>query len=62
MVESTKLIEILVCPMTKTGLRYCAKSQELISDRARLAYPIRGGMPIMVMDKARQLDDHEIKK
>lgn len=57
-----KLLEMLVCPVTKTGLRYDAKAQELISDRAKLAYPIRNGMPVMCADQARPLDDREIKK
>ncbi|MAF49048.1 MAG: Trm112 family protein [Rhodospirillales bacterium] len=52
-----KLLEILVCPMTKGPLRYDAEAQELISDRAKLAYPIRDGIPIMLVDEARQLDD-----
>ena len=56
------LLEILVCPLTKTGLRYDAAAQELISDRARLAYPIIDGVPIMIAEKARTLDDHEVKK
>lgn len=41
-----KLLEILVCPLTKTTLRYDAERQELISDKAKLAYPIRDGIPI----------------
>jgi len=52
-----KLLEILVCPLTKTPLRYDAERQELISDAARLAYPIRDGVPIMLPDEARPLDD-----
>ncbi len=50
-----KLLEILVCPLTKGGLRYDAARQELISDQAKLAYPIRGGIPIMLVDEARAL-------
>jgi hypothetical protein len=57
-----KLLETLVCPVTKTGLRYDAKAQELISDRARLAYPIRNKMPVMIAEHARELDDKEVKK
>ena len=57
-----KLLETLVCPVTKTALRYSVKSQELISDRARLAYPIRNGIPIMLPDQARPLEEREIKK
>lgn len=51
-----KLLEILVCPVTKQLLRYDEKAQELISDAAGLAYPIRDGIPIMLADEARQLD------
>ncbi|HYE50366.1 MAG TPA: Trm112 family protein [Azospirillaceae bacterium] len=51
-----KLLEILVCPLTKGPLRYDAERQELVSDRARLAYPIRDGIPIMLVDEARSLD------
>jgi len=52
-----KLLEILVCPVTKKPLRYNAEAQELISDAAKLAYPIRDGIPIMLVDEARQLED-----
>ena len=51
-----KLLEILVCPLTKGPLRYDAEAQELISEQAGLAYPIRDGIPIMLVDEARQLD------
>ena len=54
--EDPKLLEILVCPLTKKPLRYDAAKQELISDAAGLAYPIRDGIPIMLVDEARQLD------
>jgi uncharacterized protein len=57
-----KLLEILVCPLTKGPLRYDSARQELISDQARLAYPIRDGIPIMLVDEARQLDDTELKR
>ena len=50
-----KLLEILVCPVTHTRLRYDAEKQELISDAASLAYPIRDGIPIMLQDEARPL-------
>jgi len=50
-----KLLEILVCPVTKTRLRYDAEAQELVSDAAGLAYPIRDGIPIMLPDEARPL-------
>ena len=52
-----KLLEILVCPLTKQPLRYDRAARELISDAARLAYPIRDGIPIMLVEEARQLDD-----
>ena len=51
-----KLLEILVCPLTKTTLEYDEAAQELISHAAKLAYPIRAGVPIMLPDEARQLD------
>lgn len=51
-----KLLEILVCPLTKGPLRYDAEKQELISDGAKLAYPIREGIPVMLVDEARSLD------
>ncbi|MDP6788684.1 MAG: Trm112 family protein [Rhodospirillales bacterium] len=52
-----KLLEILVCPLTKGPLRFDRQAQELISDQARLAYPIRDGIPIMLVDEARSLDE-----
>ncbi|AMW34373.1 Trm112 family protein [Haematospirillum jordaniae] len=51
-----KLLEILVCPLSRGPLRYDAEAQELISDKAGLAYPIRDGIPIMLVDEARSLD------
>jgi hypothetical protein len=54
-----KLLEILVCPVTKATLRYDRQRQELISLEAGLAYPIRDGIPIMLVDEARRLDDAE---
>ena len=54
-----KLLEILVCPVTKTRLEYDREKQELISRAARLAYPIRDGIPIMLADEARQLGENE---
>jgi hypothetical protein len=51
-----KLLEILVCPLTKTTLEYDAEKQELISRKAKLAYPIRDGIPIMLPEEARRLD------
>ncbi len=52
-----KLLAILACPLTKTPLRYDAARQELISDKASLAFPVREGMPIMLLDEARRLED-----
>ncbi len=51
-----KLLEILVCPVTKGSLRYDVDAQELISDKAGLAFPIRDGIPIMLVDEARHLE------
>ena len=51
-----RLLEILVCPVTRAPLRYDADAQELISDSAGLAYPIRDGVPVMLPDEARRLD------
>lgn len=52
-----KLLEILVCPVTKGPLTYDKKAQELISEQAKRAYPIRDGIPIMLVEEARDLDD-----
>jgi len=52
-----KLLEVLVCPLTKTSLDYDAKRQELISRAAGLAFPIRDGIPIMLPEEARKLDE-----
>lgn len=52
-----KLLEILVCPLTKGPLTYDSKAGELISEQAGLAFPIRDGIPIMLVDEARPLDD-----
>lgn len=51
-----KLLEILVCPLTKTTLRYDAQAGELVSEKAKLAYPIRDGIPVMLVEEARKLD------
>ena len=51
-----KLLEILVCPITKGPLQYDRENQELISEQAKLAYPIRDGIPIMLESEARSLD------
>ena len=52
-----KILEILVCPLTKGPLRYDRDAGELISDQAKLAYPIRDGIPIMLVDEAREIDE-----
>lgn len=52
-----RILEILVCPLTRTALVYDAETQELISKAAGLAYPIRNGVPIMLPDEARQIED-----
>ncbi|HXU57502.1 MAG TPA: Trm112 family protein [Verrucomicrobiae bacterium] len=57
-----KLLEILVCPLTKGPLIYDAKKQELLSKQAGLAYPIRDGIPIMLADEARPLTDDEMRR
>jgi uncharacterized protein len=57
-----KLLEILVCPLTKTPLRYDRAALELISDQAGLAFPIRNGVPIMLVDEARALDDDPVSR
>ena len=54
-----KLLEILVCPVTKGPLVYDKDKQELISKSARLAYPIRDGIPVMLEDEARRLEPNE---
>ncbi|MBS1301826.1 Trm112 family protein [Loktanella sp. SALINAS62] len=51
-----RMLEALVCPQTQTGLSYDADAQELISKRAGLAFPIRDGIPVMLVDEARKLD------
>lgn len=53
------LLKILVCPVTKGSLVYDKTKQELISKTARLAYPIRDGIPVMLEDEARRLEEHE---
>jgi uncharacterized protein YbaR (Trm112 family) len=56
-----RVLEMLVCPLTKTVLSYDEARQELISRAARLAYPIRDGIPVMMPDEARTLDDDELR-
>lgn len=57
-----KLMEILVCPVSKGPLRYDSERKELISDKAGLAYPIRDGIPIMLPDEARQIDQDQLEQ
>lgn len=54
-----RLLELLVCPLTKTPLEYDESRQELVSRAARLAFPIREGVPLMTVDAARHLDDEQ---
>lgn len=56
-----RLLELLVCPLTKTSLIFDEARMELISRAARLAFPIRDGIPIMLEGEARQLDDEELR-
>ena len=56
----TKLLELLVCPVTKGPLRYQRATSELISRSARLAYPVRDGLPILLESEARPLTDDEL--
>jgi hypothetical protein len=57
-----KLVEILVCPVTKGPLVYDRAKQELVSASARLAYPIRDGIPVMLEDEARRLTPDEVDR
>jgi uncharacterized protein len=56
----TRLLELLVCPVTKGPLSYDREKQELISHSARLAYPVRDGIPILLENEARTLTDEEL--
>jgi uncharacterized protein YbaR (Trm112 family) len=56
----TRLLELLVCPVTKGHLEYDKLKQELISRSARLAYPVRDGLPVMLESQARTLSDEEL--
>jgi uncharacterized protein YbaR (Trm112 family) len=58
----TKLLELLVCPVTKGPLTFNREAQELVSKSARLAYPVRDGIPILLEVEARVLTDEEIEK
>ncbi len=55
------MLELLVCPVTKGPLRFDKERQELISQSARLAYPVRDGMPILLENEARPLEDSELE-
>lgn len=57
---NTKLLEILVCPVTKGPLRFDSEKQELVSKSARLAYPVRDGIPVLLENEARTLTDEEL--
>lgn len=57
-----KLLEILVCPVTKGPLVYDAERQELLSRSARLAYPVRDGIPVMLEEEARALTQEEVER
>lgn len=56
----TKLLELLVCPVTKGALEYDRDKQELVSKSARLAYPVRDGLPVMLESEARTMTDEEL--
>jgi uncharacterized protein YbaR (Trm112 family) len=56
-----KLLEILVCPVTKGPLIWDKDKQELISKSARLAYPVKDGIPVLLEDEARRLEPHEVE-
>lgn len=57
-----KLLELLVCPVTKGPLIYLRESQELVSRSARLAYPVRDGIPILLENEAREISDEEAER
>ncbi len=54
-----KLLEVIVCPQTREPLRYDRDKQELVSEKARLAFPVRDGVPILIADEAREMDATE---
>jgi uncharacterized protein len=58
----TKLLELLVCPVTKGPLEFDREKQELISRSARLAYPVRDGIPVLLENEARVLSDEDLEK
>jgi uncharacterized protein YbaR (Trm112 family) len=61
-VVDPKLLEFLVCPLTKSRLLYDAEARELISPAAGLAFPIRNGVPLMIEDAARKLTDDDLRR
>jgi uncharacterized protein YbaR (Trm112 family) len=61
-ITNQKLFEILVCPLTRGPLRYDAEKKELISSHAKLAYPIRDGVPILLVDEARAWENEKKPK
>ena len=62
MTLDTRLLQLLVCPVTKGPLDYDREKQELVSRSARLAYPIRDGIPVMLENEARPLTDEELEQ
>ena len=54
-----KLLEVIVCPQTREPLRYDRARRELVSEKARLAFPVRDGVPILIADEAREMDPSE---
>ena len=58
----SKLLQLLVCPVTKGPLTYDREKEELVSRSARLAYPVRDGMPVLLENEARVLSDEELEK
>ena len=58
----TRLLELLVCPVTKGPLSYDRERQELVSHSARLAYPVRDGIPVLLENEARTLTDEELER
>jgi len=58
----TRLLELLVCPVTKGTLEYDREKQELVSRSARLAYPVRDGIPVLLENEARTLTDEELER
>jgi len=61
-IPDPKMLEMLVCPLTRTGLSWDRDRSELVSRAARIAYPVRDGIPIMLASEARQLTDEELAR